>query len=220
MRTKRNRSSFLGTVIAFSFLILTQVVAAQTQSRLNDKDLETLMNKLKDDAKAFRPRFDSAIKKSTIRKTSQAKDAQNLSSRFQQQIAALVNEFKKTKKVDSVPDVMSTAGQIEKFMTDLKIDPQTTGWEKIRTELNQLSSAFGVAPAAASVGGSQSDSIPCVQAVGADRAKKLVEECILVSPATHPPCNGQNSCSLIVDEIKRSCSLLQTNQPSFCAEYK
>jgi hypothetical protein len=37
---------------------------------------------------------------------------------------------------------------------------------------------------------------------------------------THPPCNGQNSCSLIIDEIKRGCGLLQQNIPTFCAEYK
>jgi hypothetical protein len=220
MRAQRNHSSSFGTVIVFSFVLLAQVVAAQSPARLNDKDLETLMNNLKDDAKSFRPRFDSAIKKSTIRKTSQAKDAQNLASSFQQQTAALVNAFKKTKKGDSVPTVLSTGNQIDKLVSDLKLDQQALGWDKIQTELTQMSNAFGIAPTPAAAGGSQTNSIPCVQAVGAERTKKLVDECILVSPATHPPCNGQNSCPLIIDEIKRGCSLLQQNQPSFCAEYK
>jgi hypothetical protein len=83
--------------------------------------------------------------------------------------------------------MLGTAGQIEKFMTDLKLDPQTTGWDTIRTDLNQVSTAFGIAPAAASGGDSP---IPCIQAVGTERSKKLVEECLQISPATHPPCNS------------------------------
>jgi hypothetical protein len=113
--------------------------------------------------------------------------------------------------------MLSTAGQIEKVMTDVKLDPQTTGWDKIRTDLNQVSNAFGIAAAAAS--GDQ-NTIPCIQALGAERSKKLVEECLQVSPATHPPCNSRNSCQLIIGEIKRSCSLLPKNQTGFCAEYK
>ena len=88
------------------------------------------MSNLKTDAKAFRPYSDSAIKKSSIRKTSQAKDAVNLASSFEKQTSSALNEFKKTRKGDSVPAMLSTAGQIEKFMTDLKLDPQTTGWDK------------------------------------------------------------------------------------------
>jgi hypothetical protein len=223
MHSHRNTLSSVGTVIAFSVLVFSHVVIAQsttpTPNRLSDKDLETVMSNQKADAKAFRPRFDSAIKKSSIRKTSQAKDAMNLASTFEKQASSALNEFKKTKKGDSFPAMLTTASQIEKIMTDLKIDPQTTGWDKIRTDLNQVSNAFGTAPPAAAAGGRDS-TIPCIQAVGVERAKKLVEECLQVSPATHPPCNSQNSCQLIIDEIKRSCSLLGQSKPSFCAEYK
>ena len=222
MQSNRNALTSFGTVIAFGFLVITQVVVAQsttpTPNRLSDKDLESVMSNLKADAKAFRPRFDSAIKKSSIRKTSQAKDAMNLASTFEKQTSTALNEFKKTKKGDSVPAMLSTAGQIEKFMTDLKLDPQTTGWDKIRTDLNQVSNAFGIAPPA--VAAAAESTISCIQAVGAERSKKLVDECLQVSPATHPPCNSQNSCQLIIDEIKRSCSLLGQSKPSFCAEYK
>jgi hypothetical protein len=127
-------SSF-GSIIAVGVLVLTQVVVAQTTTptpnRLSDKDLETVMSNLKTDAKLFRPRFDSAIKKSSIRKTSQSKDAMNLASTFDKQTSTVLNEFKKTRKGDSVPAMLSTAGQIEKITTDLKLDPQTTGWDKI-----------------------------------------------------------------------------------------
>jgi hypothetical protein len=212
--------SLLGTAIALTFLVVTQVVVAQSPSpsRLSDKDLEALMNDLNDEAKAFRPRFDSAIRRSPIRKTSKAKNALNLASSFQQQTAALLNEFRNTKKGSSVPSVVSTSDQIEKLIDDLKLDPQALGWDKIRGDLNQLSSAFGIAPAAAD--GDGQNTVPCIKAVGAERSKKLVEECLQVSPATHPPCNSQNSCELIIDEIRRSCALLQQNQPGFCDEYK
>jgi hypothetical protein len=158
------------------------------------------MNSLKGDAKAFRPRFDSAIKKSSIRKTSQAKDAVNLASTLEKQASSALNELKKTKKGDSVPAMLCTASQIERSMTDLKLDPQTTGWDKIRTDLNQVSKAFGIAPATAS--GDQ-NTIPCLQAVDAGQSKKLVDERLQVSPATHPPCNSQNCPDYGKTEVAR-----------------
>ncbi len=208
----------LGAAIVLTFVVLMQAAVAQSPSptRSSDKDLDALMNNLNDEAKAFRPRFDSAIKKSSIRKTSQARDAQNLATSFQQQTTALLNEFQKTKKGDFVPGVLSTADQIEKFINDLKLDPLALGWDRIRADLNHVSSAFGIGVA----GGDGQNTIPCINAVSAERAKKLVDECIQVSPATHPPCNSQNSCELIIDEIKRSCALLGPSKPSFCANYK
>ena len=31
-----------------------------------------------------------------------------------------------------------------------------------------------------------------------------IARCVQVSPATHPPCNAANPCSLIKDEIERA----------------
>ncbi|MDI1280343.1 MAG: hypothetical protein ACI9YM_000221 [Brevundimonas sp.] len=47
----------------------------------------------------------------------------------------------------------------------------------------------------------------CLEGVGAAAAARLVERCIQVSPATHPPCNAQNSCAMIRDEIDRACAM-------------
>ncbi len=60
----------------------------------------------------------------------------------------------------------------------------------------------------------------CLAAVGKARADQMVKQCLQVSPATHPPCNSQNSCALISDEIRRSCGLLGLDAPSFCNGYK
>jgi hypothetical protein len=60
----------------------------------------------------------------------------------------------------------------------------------------------------------------CLKAVGKQRSDQLVKQCLQVSPATHPPCNAQNSCELITDEIRRSCAMLGRDAPGFCGGYK
>lgn len=52
--------------------------AASAQGRMSDKDAESLMKNLTEDAKRFRSAFSSAVGKSTIRETSQEKDAKAL----------------------------------------------------------------------------------------------------------------------------------------------
>ena len=47
----------------------------------------------------------------------------------------------------------------------------------------------------------------CLNEVGAAASARLVERCIAVSPATHPPCNVANPCAMIQGEIDRSCAM-------------
>ncbi|MNE26352.1 hypothetical protein D3C80_1197140 [compost metagenome] len=47
----------------------------------------------------------------------------------------------------------------------------------------------------------------CLAEIGEARAKRLVERCIKVSPATRPPCNSANPCDMIQGEIDRSCAM-------------
>lgn len=58
----------------------------------------------------------------------------------------------------------------------------------------------------------------CTKSVGKQVANELVRRCLQVSPATHPPCNAQNACKLIEDEIQRGCGLLGEKAPAFCGE--
>jgi len=46
----------------------------------------------------------------------------------------------------------------------------------------------------------------CRDEIGAAASARLVERCIAVSPATHPPCNAVNPCTLIQGEIDRACA--------------
>jgi hypothetical protein len=48
----------------------------------------------------------------------------------------------------------------------------------------------------------------CKETAGEGWAKAYVEQCTEVSPATHPPCNVDNPCEVIISEITRGCSLM------------
>lgn len=48
--------------------------------------------------------------------------------------------------------------------------------------------------------------VPCRVQLGEAAAIRLVERCVQVSPASHPPCHPDNPCALIQGEIDRSCA--------------
>jgi hypothetical protein len=216
----------------FSFLILLAALLsvsrpALAQGRLSDKDLQRLMQNLKNDAQPFRHSFANALKKSTIRKTSREKDAQMLADTFAKQANSALETFKHNQKAEqAVTELVNTAAQIDPLVYSLQLNPQTTSqWERLRTELHQIAQAYGItepyfAPQPGSSSVAPSATGTCLNAVGIERSRQLVNECLQVSPATHPPCNAQNACSLIVDEIKRGCALIGQGAPGFCAEYR
>jgi hypothetical protein len=213
-------------ILLANTMIAGRLAGAQ-QGRLSDKDLQRLMQNLKDDAQRFRQSFASALKKSTIRKTSREKDAKALGDTFAKQANQVLETFKHKQKADpAVAELVDTAAQIEPLVYSLKLNQQTTAqWEKVRTELHQIAEAFGVPePYLVSLPGNTSASPStrgtCLNAVGIERSRQLVNECLQVSPAVHPPCNAQNACSLIVNEIKRGCALVSQGAPGFCAEYQ
>lgn len=47
----------------------------------------------------------------------------------------------------------------------------------------------------------------CLEEIGPAASARLVERCIMVSPATRPPCNAANPCEMIQGEIDRSCAM-------------
>ena len=65
----------------------------------------------------------------------------------------------------------------------------------------------------------QGPATSCSTDIGAAASAKLVQRCIAVSPATHPPCNAQNECALIQGEIDRSCAMYGPNEtrPAECS---
>ena len=61
--------------------------------------------------------------------------------------------------------------------------------------------------------------LSCLDERGPQQAGNLVQRCLAVSPATRPPCNVQNPCAMIEDEIKRSCEMYGPTEtkPKECA---
>jgi hypothetical protein len=76
--------------------------------------------------------------------------------------------------------------------------------------------AFSITPIANASDEEQS----CREELGKKEAAIYVNQCLEISPATHPPCNDQNACSLIIDEIKRGCEFAKKTEgadvPKFC----
>jgi len=213
--------------VGWLLLVTMMGGSAMAQGRLSDKDLQRLMQNLKDDAQPFRQSFVNALKKSSIRKTSQEKAARALADTFANQAKAALDTFKHQQKADEeVAALVKTAAEIDPLVYSLQLNQQTTSqWEKLRTELHPIAKAYGVtepyfAPQPGSAGAAPSTTGTCLNAVGIERSRQLANECLQVSPSTHPPCSAQNACSLIVDEIKRGCAQIGQGAPGFCAEYR
>jgi uncharacterized protein len=69
------------------------------------------------------------------------------------------------------------------------------------------------------VAGDDAKDTPCRDTVGAEQAAIFVKECIAVALETHPPCNADNSCELIVSHNILRCTDLGAGAPQFCAAY-
>src|SRR5271156_2387810 len=107
---------------------------AVAQGRLSDKDLQRLMQNLKDDEQPFQKSFAKALKTSTIRKTSQEEDAKTLADTFAKQANTALESFKHQQKAHpEVNALVHTAAHIDPLVFSLQLNPQTTAhWERLR----------------------------------------------------------------------------------------
>ncbi|MGA7708923.1 MAG: hypothetical protein WCD77_14115 [Acidobacteriaceae bacterium] len=224
MRMYPQASSGLSILLIVSFLSVLQPATARAQKRVSDKDMDRMMKNLRYDTKQFRPIFDHAVAKSTIRKTSQAEDAKNLVLTFQNQVDAMLTTFKKNRTDGAaVASAVNTAEQIDSLLRTVSLGPDVMSqWQKVREELHPIAVSYGIQDNYRDSAGNEmgDDSVSCLQSAGAVKSNRLVNECLQVSPATHPPCNSQNACSLIISEIRRGCSMLNQGAPGFCADYR
>lgn len=142
----RTRSAAYLLTLCLSSWFFLAAPAARAQTRVSDRDMIAMMRNLRDDAKSFQPRFDSAIQKSTIRKTSQEKDAKKLVATFVRQTDGLVKRFKKDRNgADAFTAVMNTAQQIDATVTSVALGSRATDqWQKVRTEVQQLAAAYNI----------------------------------------------------------------------------
>jgi len=116
---------------------------------MTDQDVQNMLKNINQDAKSFRSSFDSAIKKSTIRKTTQEKDARLLVKQFQDQTQGMVHEFQQTKKlVNSLPVALASSKKISDLMSSVSLGDQVTSqWARVKTELDTITDEFHMVPA-------------------------------------------------------------------------
>lgn len=67
--------------------------------------------------------------------------------------------------------------------------------------------------------GNDGKDVPCRDVVGAAQAATYVKECVAVATETHPPCNADNACELIISHNIFRCTGLGDGAPKFCAAY-
>jgi hypothetical protein len=130
-------------------LMLANAPLAKAQKGISDKDVEGQMTNMYDDAKKFRSSFNGSISKSTIRKTAQEKQSKTLVEQFVKDIGDMRSEFKKKKVVAlTFPKVQSAAVQIDDLLQSVHLDaPTNAAWAKVRSEFQQISTAFNFPPA-------------------------------------------------------------------------
>lgn len=145
MRIYRNFVCCLSMALIAGFLFILQPPAARAQTRVNDKDMAAMMKNLHQDAHSFRPQFDNALHKSTIRRTSRERDARGLSKTFDQQTEKLLHHFRKDRNGENQFRLVSdTAAQIDHIVDTVDLGPEVRSqWQKIRTELHQIAAAYG-----------------------------------------------------------------------------
>ena len=134
-------------IALLSLASLSRVSAASAQNRMSDHDVEQRIKNLLADTKHFRKSFNTAVGKSIIRKTSQAKDARQLVETFEGQMQDMLDSFRHSKKADpNLQSGIDTVPQIDKVINDAQITGVTTQqWSKVRTELVEIAQAFNVA---------------------------------------------------------------------------
>ncbi|MBZ9816658.1 lysozyme inhibitor LprI family protein [Mesorhizobium sp. CA7] len=111
--------------------------------------------------------------------------------------------------------------QLQCHEGDLSCVPQSGGGAAPATAGATPATAGTASAKPAAAQPSRNDTRPCVQSAGKAKSDQYVSQCVQVSPATNPPCNGQNACDMMIDEIKRGCAVIgNDNPPAFCSAYK
>lgn len=134
----------------FALMLAMFAATLPAQTRMSDRDVEHMMHNLSQDARTFRSSYSSAINHSTIRHTSQARDAQQQAKTFVEQTKGLYDIFRHHKKAgDALSTVLDSAGKIEGQMAGLDLGPKVASdWARIRSELDALAQAYNLAPMA------------------------------------------------------------------------
>ncbi len=121
---------------------------AAAQGRVSDKDLEKLMENLKQDSKKFSDSFKQDLSKSTLRKTSEEKTAKEVADRLPKKVEGMHNQFKSKKKADAAfPAVYQSYSSLNKFMGRISPSAKTNeSWSRVKQGMDQIGKAVNFNP--------------------------------------------------------------------------
>ncbi|MGZ3306828.1 MAG: hypothetical protein ACXU8U_13290, partial [Asticcacaulis sp.] len=75
------------------------------------------------------------------------------------------------------------------------------------TTVSQASASAPEQTAPTKTSTAASGPLACADEIGPAAAQRLVKMCLNMSGATHPPCNAENTCAMMQDEIARNCAM-------------
>jgi rubrerythrin len=135
-------------LLLLSALAAGSVIAQDRPERMSDKDVSKLLENIHDDSKKFKNSFNSALGKSTIRRTSREKDAKKLADQFVKQTDVMSRNFKGKRKIDNnIVSVFASARDIDRVVQEASISgAATSDWSKVRSELDELAREFNYTP--------------------------------------------------------------------------
>jgi uncharacterized protein len=121
-------------------------------------------------------------------------------------------------KFDGLP--VESANALEEVVQSLVITQKAwlTHRNSCGTDKACIRQAYLVRTASLTAGNNAKET-PCSDVVGAKQAAVYVKDCIAVAPETHPPCNAENACELIVSHNIARCRELGDGAPKTCAAY-
>jgi hypothetical protein len=115
--------------------------------RLSDKEVRELLERIEKDAKRFRDSLEDGLEKSSMHKTWEEKEINRYVENFQKAADKLDDQFSDHNAATSlVREVLQRGAFIDEFVADRPVGPiAQNDWRTVRTRLDELASAYGVA---------------------------------------------------------------------------
>lgn len=135
----------VGVIMLFSVSIYAQ--AQEVPYRINDKQVEQSLKRLKKDSDRFRKSLDSSLDRSRLNGTNREDDINAFVKDFDKETGTLYDRFKDHKSVaGDVETVLDRASRIERFMhrQQFRNGKAEHDWSVIRADLDQLAQAYNV----------------------------------------------------------------------------
>jgi hypothetical protein len=129
--------------LSSSLAIIT--APAQAPSRLNDKQVESLLKRLEQNADRFRSSFDHALKESHLHGKDKDRAKQYVKD-FEEATDHLKDRFSKNNSAaGDVEEVLRRAAKLDDLMEhDIVDSPAQNDWRSVRNNLDELAQAYSV----------------------------------------------------------------------------